>query len=105
MDEARKRGLVLGDDGKFAEAPPSVLNGFVKRNDGQITVWVDGEPRNHTRSLKVRDLVPQDVGGNTDAIRILDAYPSTNLPSPTVKIKRAKQQVPRNAATKPVRSK
>lgn len=102
MDAARKRGVVIGDVGKFAEAPPSVLNGFVKRNDGQITIWVDGEPRNHPRSLKIRDLVPQDVGGNTDAIKVLDSHASANLSRSPVKIKRTKSQDSRNAATKPV---
>ena len=70
LDDARKRGLVIGDDGQPVQAPPSVLNGFVKRSDGQITIWLDGQARNKQRSLNARELQPQDVGGNADAIKV-----------------------------------
>ena len=63
MDEARKRGLVTGNDGQAVEAPASVLNGFVKRGDGNTTVWVDGVPRWNATGKSTDRLLPSDVGG------------------------------------------
>lgn len=100
IDETRKRGVVLGTHGTFVEMPPSVLNGFVKRNDGQITVWVDGQSRNQEPSLKVRDLQPQDVGGSSDAVRVLDSYPASNASASANKPKTVKKQIPGNVAAK-----
>ena len=63
MDRARKRGLVPGEDGQIMEPPASVLNGFVKRSDGNTAVWVDGVPRWNARSKNADGLLPADVGG------------------------------------------
>ena len=63
MDEARKRGVVSGDDGQLVETPPSVLNGFVKRSDGNTAVWVDGVSRWNAKSGSADSLSPSDVGG------------------------------------------
>lgn len=63
MNDARKRGLVPGEDGQLVEPPASVLNGFVKRSDGNISVWVDGVPRWNAKSRSADNLMPSDVGG------------------------------------------
>ena len=63
MNDARKRGLVPGEDGQLVEPPPSVLNGFVKRSDGNISVWLDGVPRWNAKSKNTDGLLPSDVGG------------------------------------------
>lgn len=63
MDDARKRGLVPGDNGQTTEPPGSVVNGFVKRSDGNTAVWVDGVPLWNTKSKSADNLVPSDVGG------------------------------------------
>ncbi len=63
MDRARKRGLVTGEDGQIMELPASVLNGFVKRSDGNTAVWVDGVPRWNASSKNADGLLPADVGG------------------------------------------
>lgn len=63
LDDARKRGVVGGDDGKILELPPSVLNGFVKRSDGNTAVWVDGISRWNAKSGSMDVLSPSDVGG------------------------------------------
>ena len=69
MDDARKRGLVSGDDGRVVEPPPSVLNGFVKRSDGNTAVWVDGVPRWNAQSKNADSLSPGDVGGPASYLR------------------------------------
>lgn len=63
IDTARRRGFVSGDNGQLVEAPPSVLNGFVKRSDGNTAVWVDGDVRWNANSRSVGSLSPGDVGG------------------------------------------
>lgn len=63
MDDERKRGLVPGDNGQITEPAGSVVNGFVKRSDGNTAVWVDGVPLWNTKSRSADNLVPSDVGG------------------------------------------
>ena len=100
LDDARKRGLVIGDDGQPVQAPPSVLNGFVKRSDGQITIWLDGQARNNQRSLNARELQPQDVCGNADAIKVLDSYVAADISKPKMRPKPVKKPVSQLAAAK-----
>ncbi len=69
MNDARKRGLVPGEDGQLVEPPASVLNGFVKRSDGNISVWVDGVPRWNAKSGSADNLMPSDVGGPAAYLR------------------------------------
>ena len=69
MDAARRRGLVVGDDGQLVEAPPSVLNGFVKRSDGNTAVWVDGNVRWNAKSKNADSLLPSDVGGPSEYLK------------------------------------
>jgi hypothetical protein len=76
IDEARKRGLVLGDDGQMAEQPSSVLNGFVKRSDGHTAVWVDGVPRWDAKTAKAGTLAPTDVGGPAAYLKYTSAEPT-----------------------------
>ena len=76
IDDARKRGLVPGDDGQMTEPLPSVLNGFVKRSDGHTAVWVDGVPRWDARTAKARSLAPADVGGPAEYLKYASAEPT-----------------------------
>ncbi len=81
MDNARKRGLVSNDDGQLIEPPVSMLNGFVKRSDGNTAVWVDGVPRWNAKNGSTAGLMPTDVGGPAGYLK------STNVETavPTVK--------------------
>jgi hypothetical protein len=63
MDEARKRGLTTGETGVLVEPSPSVLNGFVKRSDGNTAIWVDGDVRWNAKGKNADALLPSDVGG------------------------------------------
>ena len=63
IDDASKRGGIPGDDGQIIDPPASVLNGFVKRGDGNTTVWVDGVPRWNATGKSADRLMPSDVGG------------------------------------------
>ena len=62
LDNARKRGLMVGVTGSPFEMPPSVLNGFIKRSDGKTAVWVDGEVRWDALGKNTATLVPTIVG-------------------------------------------
>ena len=70
INNARKRGLVPSDDGQFVEPAASVLNGFVKRSDGNISVWVDGVPRWNAKSKNTDGLLPSDVGGPATYLKV-----------------------------------
>lgn len=83
MDNARKRGLVSNDDGQLIAPPVSVLNGFVKRSDGNTAVWVDGVPRWNAKSGSTAGLMPTDVGGPAGYLR------STNVDAPVPSVKAA----------------
>ena len=63
LDNARKRGSLVGETGSPYEAPPSVLNGFIKRSDGKTALWVDGEVRWDALGTNTAALVPTIVGG------------------------------------------
>ena len=69
IDTARRRGFVSGDNGQLVEAPPSVINGFVKRSDGNTAVWVDGDVRWNTSTRIVGSLSPGDVGGPSEYLK------------------------------------
>ena len=71
LDAARRRGLVVGDDGQPVQAPPSVLNGFVKRSDGSTALWVDGNVRWNAQGKNVASLVPSDVGGPAEYVKAI----------------------------------
>ncbi len=83
MDNARKRGLVSNDDGQLMEPPASMLNGFVKRSDGNTAVWVDGVPRWNAKSGSTAGLMPTDVGGPAGYLK------STNVETPVLSVKPA----------------
>ncbi len=70
MDRARKAGVAAAT-ANVDEVPEiaSVLNGFVKRSDGQVAIWVDGEPRYQVQGLTAQGLQPVDVGGSADNLR------------------------------------
>ncbi|MEP7156687.1 MAG: hypothetical protein ABI905_12990 [Betaproteobacteria bacterium] len=95
MDRARKSGVAMTADGMLAPAPPSVLNGFVKRSDGQTTIWVDGQPRPNVQGTNVQQLRPQDVGGVHESLKIRVSGPvRVDAIAPVVK-PASKRPVPR----------
>ena len=86
IDEARKRGGMPENDnqlmdGQLVENPPSVLNGFVKRSDGNTAVWVDGVPRWNANSRSTDNLLPSDVGGPANYLKST----SEEITAPAVK--------------------
>ena len=101
LDNARKRGPIVGDTGSPMEAPPSVLNGFVKRSDGSAAVWVDGNVRWNAQGKNAASLVPSDVGGPAAYVKASGTQLMTLPPMPTGRAKKvvkprvAKIQKPR----------
>ena len=89
LDDARKRGVVGGDDGKILELPPSVLNGFVKRSDGNTAVWVDGISRWNAKSGSMDVLSPSDVGGPAAYLKTTQGEVGTVTPTRHARIKKA----------------
>ena len=89
LDNARKRGLVVGDTGSPTETPPSVLNGFVKRSDGNTAVWVDGDVRWNTNTRIVGSLSPGDVGGPSEYVKPAIGETQAVSPTPNVRAKKA----------------
>ena len=88
LDQARKRGLMVNDDGQFVEAPPNVLNGFVKRSDGKAVVWVDGEVRWNAQTQNAQSLVPNNVGGPAAYVKSgIEETPSVS-PKPITHVKK-----------------
>ena len=69
MEAPRRRGVVFGDSSQLVDAPPSVLNGFVKRSDGNTAVWVDGGVRWNAKTGNVDSLLPNDVGGPVEYVK------------------------------------
>lgn len=102
MDRVRKVGAVavIDDAGVLVEPAVSVLNGFVKRSDGQTTIWVDGQVRNNVQSLKANGLQPQDVGGPSEAIRVLDLSRTAAVSKPPMRPRIAKKLVSHKIAAK-----
>ena len=88
LDQARKRGLVVSDEGVFVEAPPNVLNGFVKRSDGKAAIWVDGEVRWNAQSQNTQSLVPSNVGGPATYVQSTSGETQPALPKPNVQAKK-----------------
>ncbi len=107
MDRTRKHPVVVSDgdsDGVIPERAPSVVNGFVKRSDEKITVWVDGQMRNDVRSQAAQVLRPEDVGGVSTSIKVIDTVPISKLSGQSVKPKSAKKRVTsRKAAKRPAK--
>lgn len=89
MDRARKRGLVTGEDGQIMEPPASVLNGFVKRSDGNTAVWVDGVPRWNASSKNADGLLPADVGGPASYLKASSGETVVSAPTPRGRAKKA----------------
>ena len=89
MDTARRRGFVTGEDGRLVETPPSVLNGFVKRSDGNTAVWVDGDVRWNTNTRIVGSLSPGDVGGPSEYVKPAIGETQAASPRPNVRAKKA----------------
>ena len=99
LDRARKFGAI-SVEGDSNEPAPTMLNGFVKRSDGQSAIWVDGRPRFNVQSEDVRRLQPQDVGGSSQTIRVLVPGGAENMPTFSKRPKNAKKQVSRRVAAK-----
>ena len=87
MDRARARGDAIPGITDIAQTP-SILNGFVKRSDGQTMIWVDGQPRYNSTSRELANLRPQDVGSSSDRIEVLARGTQTSPPKkPVIKKK------------------
>ena len=97
MDQARKRGMVVNDDGMFVEAPPNVLNGFVKRSDGKAVVWVDGEVRWNAQSPNATDLVPANVGAPADYVKSMNVETPKPAQARSVRARKPVKARPRQA--------
>ena len=89
LDNARKRGLIVGDTSSPLETPPSVLNGFVKRSDGNTAVWVDGDVLWNTNTRVVGSLSPGDVGGPSEYVKPAIRETQAASPRPNVRAKKA----------------
>ena len=89
IDTARRRGFVTGEDGQLVETPPPVLNGFVKRSDGNTAVWVDGDVRWNGQSKYAVSLVPSDVGGPAQYVQATSADTVRPASPQTTQSKRA----------------
>lgn len=68
LDRARKSGGPIPDDAE--NAPPSVINGMVKRGDGQTTVWVDGVMVGQLDAVLARKVSAGSVGNPEAGLRI-----------------------------------
>ncbi len=105
MDRARKNPVAVSEsdgDGVTAEPTSSVVNGFVKRSDGQSVVWVDGEARYNLKSANLALLKSSDVGGASNSVVLNLPHGSANAPiSATARAKTiSPRKVVRKRATK-----
>ena len=89
LDNARKRGSLVGETGSPYEVPPSVLNGFIKRSDGKTAVWVDGEVRWDALGKNTAALVPTIVGGPATYLESTGRETLAASPKPNVLAKKA----------------
>ena len=107
MDRARKNPVAVSEsdgDGVTSEPTTSVVNGFVKRSDAKITVWVDGQMRNDVRTQAAQGLQPVDVGGTSASIRVLDnGRISKSSVEPVNRMSAKKRVTPRKAAKRPAK--
>lgn len=101
MDQARKRGAMLPEDDPLAEPPRSVVNGFVKRSDGQSAVWVDGQTRFNVRSAGMDVLQPSDVGGVSETVL---TQAGRSSPASASRVKGAPHKMPAQKTTRKSRS-
>lgn len=70
LDRARIAGETAGEAGAI-DPPVSGINGFVKRSDGEISVWVDGKARYSVSGGNAERLRPEDIGGTSNELHIL----------------------------------
>ena len=99
LNNARKRGPIVGDTGSPMETPPSVLNGFVKRSDGNTAVWVDGDVRWNSSTRIVGSLSPGDVGGPPVYLKSTSGEAKALVPKPVATNKKTIKPHARNRAT------
>lgn len=91
LDRARQRGGVIEDNVEtIIEPKRSVINGFVKRDDGHNTVWVDDVMNRNPRTEVIEQLEPSMVGGNIALRRatstVEEKAPPTVTRRPTVRV-------------------
>ena len=85
IDRTRKGGnLVLEDASTVSptppvKPPPAIINGFVKRSDGNNTVWVDGAMKRNLSQNLFDEIEPMSVGGATkiDRTKGADTKPAS----------------------------
>jgi hypothetical protein len=93
IDIARKRGTLPDMDGGLGETQSSTLNGFVKRSDGHLAVWVDGLPRWDATHKAGDAPSPSDIGG--PAAYVKPTSGETMVPSPKHTVRGKKPTKPR----------
>jgi hypothetical protein len=94
IDRARKRGESINEDMTGPERA-SIVNGFVRRSDGKLTVWVDGKTVTDPRGRSATTLLPTDVGGGEDLKRptiLAEQDVTQTAKSPLKKTKKNKAQ-------------
>ena len=99
IEAPRRRGVVFGDSSQLIDAPPSVLNGFVKRSDGNTAVWVDGDVRWNSSTKIVGSLSPGDVGGPSVYLKSSSGESKALVPKPLATNKKPTKPHARNRAT------
>ena len=78
IDSARKRGVVVLDEEVPEVIAPPVMNGFLRRSDGQVIAWIDGKVHWVTGSPGSQQLVPNMIGEpSAVTIRQSGVEPST----------------------------
>lgn len=91
MDRQRKNPMPM-IAGVAAAPVSSIVNGFVKRSDGQSAVWVDGEPRYNVNSSNMIRLQPTDVGGAGESVLLSPTGETFKSPVPN-KVRAKKSSV------------
>lgn len=99
LDRARKSGGALPDDNE--NSPASVINGMVKRGDGQTTVWVDGVMVGQLDAVLARKVSAGSVGNPEAGLRISVAD-RLAVKEPATK-RAAKVRTSKSAAKRPKR--
>ncbi len=72
LDNARKRGDVVAEGDVVFRESPSAISGYLRRSDGNTTVWVDGKAYPNAAQTLAQRVQPGDVGLSDEShIKIL----------------------------------
>lgn len=87
IDSARKRGIDPVNDEQLSDGQAPILNGFVKRSDGNTVVWVDGNLRWNARTAGTSSLAPIDVGGPASYLKATSENSTVQSPKRVMRAK------------------